>query len=170
MAAGLAAIGAAGTASAQAPAAQPLSVDLLSLASSPLTLSTAGSGRSVGEGTSVRIRGFGLYSEAAGEMDFDSDFAVVDAVNNIDLEDTLGMDLSKLSGGALVGFNFGGKKQFHLDFIYQGYYDFEGTRDVGTMVFDGQLFTGEVDSSAQLLEVDVDFRWDFWKPEAPDLT
>ena len=66
------------------------------------------------------------------------------------------MDLDKFSGGALVGFNFGKEKQFHLDFIYQGYYDFDGSKDVGSIVFDGQLFTGQVDSSAQLLEGDIE--------------
>lgn len=143
---------------------QPFRIDLLSLAETPLTMSTSGTARSVAEDTSVRLRAFALYSQASAAIDFDSQFGVIDAINNVDLEKTLGMDMDSLNGGALVGFNFGSEKQFHLDLTYWGYYQYDGTRDVGNLIFDGELFTGEVKSEAQLLEGDVTFRWDFWKP------
>jgi hypothetical protein len=160
----------AGNARAQQTAPRWMSIDLLALDDLPADPAVATPNRSVADGTSVRIRGFAIYSQANGEIDFHSDSAIIDANNNINLESTLGMDLDKFTGGALLGFNFGHEKRFHLDFTYQGYYDYEGSRDVGSIVFNGKVFTGEVDSSAQLAELDIDFRYDFWKPESVDLT
>lgn len=164
------AVGSAGIAQAQELSSGPLSPDALSLNQTPLNLSSAAPGRSVAQDATVRIRGFGLYSVADGSIDFDSEIPGIDAINNIDFEDTLGMDLENLNAGAMIGFSFGGKKQFHLDLTYWGYYEFDGSRDVGSLVFDGNLFQGEVDSSAELIEGDIDFRWDLWKPETTDVT
>jgi hypothetical protein len=116
------------------------------------------------------LRGFGIYSEATGSANFHTGSSLNNVTNDIDLEDTLGMDLHKFTGGGLVGFNFGPGQRFHLDFTYWGYYDYKGDKDVGLIVFGDNVFTGRVISRVRLHEADVDFRFDFWKPDAIDLT
>ena len=59
------------------------------------------------EGTWLRLGGFGIYSEASGSANFHTGSSLNNVTNDIDLEDTLGMDLHKFTGGGLVGFNFG---------------------------------------------------------------
>jgi hypothetical protein len=155
-------------AGASAPAEEisrvPLSLDVLSLQAAPPRQRPS----SLADGTSVRFRGYGIWSSASGNLDFnDDDSPVPGAIHDIDLEDTLGMDLDQFTGGALLGFNFG---PAHLDLSYNGYYDYDGDRDVGTIVFNDNVYAGRVTSSLQIHEGAVNFRYDLWQAENVDLT
>src|SRR5262249_52408868 len=126
--------------------------------------------RSVADDTWLRFRGFGIWSQTDGEIDFHNDTGVAGIRDNIDFHDTLGMDMKKFNGGALVGFNLGSEHRFHIDLSYWGYYDYTGERTLGSINFNGTVFTGRVASKLQLDEVDVDMRYDLWKPDTADLT
>ena len=146
----------------------PFALDLLSLQANDAHVADRDV-HSVAHGTWLRLRGFGLWSQANSSIDFQGG-PIADLLNDIDFEDTLGMDLDTFTGGALIGFNFGSEKQFHLDFTYWGFYDYDGDRVVGTIIFDDQVFTGEVESRARIHEGDLDLGWDFWRPESVPLT
>jgi hypothetical protein len=141
----------------------PLSLDVLTLQAAP----PSGRPQSVAEGTKVRIRGFGVWSTADATLDFNDDTEFPGSISNIDLEDDLGMDLDQFTGGALVGFDFG---NFHLDLSYNGYYDYDGDRVVGSIEFDDKVFTGRVISSVKLHEGMLNLRYDIWHADNVDLT
>ena len=152
---------------AEAPSGTPFSIDLLEVRLDSGG-GDAGAGRSVAEGTWLRIRGFGIYSEASSRLNFDDTVPLIR--NDIDFEDTLGMDMDKFTGGALVGFNFGNEKRWHFDVSFNGYYDYTGTRDVGSLEFNGTVFTGTVKSELEVLEGIASISYDIWRPESPALT
>jgi hypothetical protein len=165
------AFGAGGAFATEDTPASPFTLALLSLQSDETAPVAADhDAHSVARGTWLRLRGFGIWSQASGNIDFHRDGPIIDVLNDIDFEDTLGMDLDEFTGGALIGFNFGDDKQFHLDFSYWGFYDWDGDRDVGTIIFDDEIFTGQVESRARVHEGDVDLGWDLWRPESVPLT
>lgn len=125
-------------------------------------------GRSVAADTSVRFRVFGIYSESSGNYDFPNDVPLVP--NDLDFEDTLGMDMDKFTGGALLGFNFGTDKRWHLDLSFNGYYDYTGDRNVGSIEFNGEVFVGRVKSSLEVYEGIAAVSYDLWRNDSPALT
>jgi hypothetical protein len=155
-------IGTTGRAAEPAPPSAPFSVNLLDI--SP----PASSGQPVSRNTSVRLRGWGTYSWASGSMSIGNQIAGVQ--HNIDLETTLGMDLDDFSGGALLGFNLGAQKRLHVDFSYEGYYNYKGNKDVGSISFNGDVFTGRVKSSLELQEGAMVLGYDIWRSDDTGLT
>jgi hypothetical protein len=141
----------------------PFSIDVLSLQAAPPRAQ-----RSVAEGASIRIRGFGVFSETNGTIDFGDSFANVES--EIDLAETLGMDTEKFTGGGLIGFTFGSQRRWHLDFSYLGFYEFEGSRNVGSISWNDEIYVGQVDSKARIHEGAVSLGFDFWRPGNVTLT
>lgn len=139
----------------------------LSLSFDPMYLSN-GTGKSVAADTSMRLRAYGIFSTASGTFDVGDD--VPGSRSVIDFEDTLGMDMDKFTGGVLLGLNFGADKRMHLDISYDGFYDYDGDRIVGSISFDGEVYTAEVESDLEIHSGAVNFGYDFWQSDALTLT
>jgi hypothetical protein len=140
-----------------------LSVNLLDVAPTPNR-----SGESVARDTTVHLRGFGIYSWANGSLTFGNEFPGIR--HDLDLESTLGLDLDKFAGGVLLGFNFGGDNRLHFDLSWDGYYDYKGSKDVGSISFNGKVFTATVDSSARVSQGAGIMGFDFIKADKLTLT
>jgi hypothetical protein len=80
------------------------------------------------------------------------------------------MDMDDFSGGALLGFNLGADKRLHADFSYEGYFDYNGNRDVGSISFNDRVFTARVKSDFKLQEGAMVLGYDIWRSEGPGLT
>jgi hypothetical protein len=144
-----------------APGSPLIGVNLLDIA-------PGAGGQPVSRNTTVRLRGFGVFSSGSGSLNYGDDFPGVR--NTLDLESTLGMDLDKFTGGVLLGFNLGDEKRLHIDLSYDGYYDYNGSRDVGSISFDGQIFTADVSSSLRVHEGAVTLGYDLFRSDGPGLT
>jgi hypothetical protein len=57
-----------------------------------------------------------------------------------------------------------------LDLSYDGYYDYNGNKDVGSIAFNDQVFTANVNSSARVQEGAATMGIDFWKADSLGLT
>jgi hypothetical protein len=140
----------------------------ISLSTSYLAAAPPAGGGSVARDTGFRFRAWGVFSNADGRLTFDDEFPLIN--NEIDFERTLGLDLEEFNGGALIGFNFGSQKRWHFDIGFDGYYDYDGTRNVGSIEFNGRVFTAEVESNLQIIETFASINYDLWMSDAEDLT
>jgi hypothetical protein len=133
-----------------------------------LDIQPASSGQPVARNASVRLRGFGVYSSASGDIQYGDETPGIRS--NLDLESTLGMDLDKFTGGALLGFNLGADKRLHVDLSYEGYYNYTGSRNVGSISFNDQIFTADVSSSLRIYEGAIAFGYDIYRADGTGLT
>jgi hypothetical protein len=141
----------------------------LSLSVNDVAAADAGDTRgSIARDTTFRFRAFGIYSSASGSLDTNDQFPLIPS--DLDFEETLGLDLDEFSGGALVGFNFGSDHRWHFDVGFNGYYDYEGTKDVGTIEFEGEVYTADVKSRLRAAEGFAAINYDVWLSDAQNLT
>lgn len=117
--------------------------------------------KSVADGTTLRLRGFGIMSDAEGDLKWGDRISGV--TSDLDLEQILGMDLNTCTGGFLIGLNLGSEKRLHLEASYDGFYDYDGDRVIGSISVDGEVYTGEVRSSIELHAGMLNIGYDFLK-------
>lgn len=150
-----------GAASASGEESSPLR---LSMNVSEIAQAAEGT-ESVASGTTFRFRGFGVFSDASGSAKWGH--RVPGLVSDIDLEDVLGMDMETFTGGFLIGLNVG---RAHFEASYDGFYDYDGDRVLGSISVDGEVYTGEVKSSLELHAGMLNFGYDLIKADRFTLT
>ncbi|MFM9995418.1 MAG: TonB-dependent hemoglobin/transferrin/lactoferrin family receptor [Phycisphaerales bacterium] len=112
--------------------------------------------RSVAEDTVVRVRGGGWATSLDGQVAVGQTFPATIGV--IDLTDDLNIDPDRSAFVGSVGVSLG--KGVHLDAGYAGPFRFEGTSDPIDISFNEFVFTGVLDSEADVDIYQVDLAFD----------
>ena len=119
---------------------------------------------SVSRDAFVRFRAAAWLTNADGS--FSSGEAIGGVPSNIDLEDTLGLDTDQTVVWATLGFNLGAQRRWHLDLSYTGHFEYDGTSGPVEFAFEDRVFTGAVESRAELDIYEVSLRYDLFREDA----
>jgi opacity protein-like surface antigen len=112
----------------------------------------------VSRDTTFRLRGAGWFSSADGS--FSVGDAIPGTISDIDLEDDLDLDTDQTVVWATLGFNLGESRRWHIDLGYTGHLDYDGTSDPIEISFNDQVFSGNVESHAELDIYEFSLRYD----------
>jgi hypothetical protein len=113
---------------------------------------------SVARDTTFRLRAAAWFTGADGS--FSVGEAIPGTIHDIDLEDTLGLDTDQTVVWATLGFNLGEHRRWHVELGYTGPFDYEGESDPVSISFNDRIFTGVIESTAELHIYEANLRYD----------
>jgi opacity protein-like surface antigen len=113
---------------------------------------------SVARDTTIRLRAAAWFTEADGS--FSAGEEIPGTTHEIDLKDTLGLDTDQAVIWATLGFNFGKDKRWHVEAGYTGHFDYDGTSGPINISFNDRVYSGAVNSTAEMDIYELNLRYD----------